>query len=404
MSNASKQATVEDQVLDYLLDPNERLERLQRSNQEIAGFLGCKPQTVAKVRDRVTGPHGGLRVELPLSVVNRDRRLQARVCRGGYDPDTVARYLAVLSDGGALPHVVVHQIGAELYLTDGWQRFRAYERSGATEIPCEVVVGTWEDAVLFACQANEAHGLPRTNEDRRRAVTLALTEVPSLRRQSRRKIAKAASVTEFLVRTMIREGFLIAGKDDDGEYVRPATPAERARAEAALVEEAEAEAGSDDETLEPDEGRDLDLPGDPGSTPDILDESADEDESEPDDADDDAEVVEEDSIFEQVQAVAINCPSYEALSKPGRGAQLRALYRDIYLILLTERERDAFAKAYKNALKEANTHFPRIDKRTGGKSESFMDLFAKLQHPTKHPLCDQCAGDGCKSCRNRGRA
>ena len=50
--------------------------------------------------------------------------------------------------------------------TTPWAALRA---ASAMEISAEMRDGTWRDAVLYSVGANAAHGLPRTNEDKRRA-------------------------------------------------------------------------------------------------------------------------------------------------------------------------------------------------------------------------------------------
>ena len=53
----------------------------------------------------------------------------------------------------------------------------AFEQAGHTEIPADIRQGTRRDAVLFSTGANATHGLPRTREDKWRAVeTLLLGE------------------------------------------------------------------------------------------------------------------------------------------------------------------------------------------------------------------------------------
>src|SRR5437773_56546 len=59
--------------------------------------------------------------------------------------------------------------------------------------------GTVREAWLFAAQANATHGLPRTDADKRRAVT-ALLEDEEWRRRGGREIARFLRVSEGLVR------------------------------------------------------------------------------------------------------------------------------------------------------------------------------------------------------------
>lgn len=49
-------------------------------------------------------------------------------------------------------------------------------KAGFTDFPAEVHKGSERDAVLYSVGANATHGLPRTNEDKRKAVTMLLTD------------------------------------------------------------------------------------------------------------------------------------------------------------------------------------------------------------------------------------
>lgn len=88
----------------------------------------------------------------------------------------VADYAEAIAGGASLPDVTVFYDGKDYWLADGFHRDAAHERLGLAEISCDVRAGTRRDAVLFACGANETHGLRRTNEDKRRAVWILLAD------------------------------------------------------------------------------------------------------------------------------------------------------------------------------------------------------------------------------------
>ena len=73
-----------------------------------------------------------------------------------------------------------------------------------TEILAEVRAGTSRDAILYAIGANAAHGLRRTQADKRRAVERLLKD-PEWSRWSDRKIAEAAKVDHKTVAAIRRE-------------------------------------------------------------------------------------------------------------------------------------------------------------------------------------------------------
>lgn len=110
----------------------------------------------------------------------------------------VADYAEAIAAGASLPDVTVFYDGKDYWLADGFHRDAAHERLGLAEISCDVRAGTRRDAVLFACGANEAHGLRRTNEDKRRAVFMLLDD-EEWRSWSDSEIARRARVSHTFV-------------------------------------------------------------------------------------------------------------------------------------------------------------------------------------------------------------
>ena len=64
-------------------------------------------------------------------------------------------------------------------------------------------------ALRFACGANDKHGLPLTNKDKRNKVRIYLKNFPIRKRgtqeDSTRTIAKACNVSHMLVSTILQE-------------------------------------------------------------------------------------------------------------------------------------------------------------------------------------------------------
>lgn len=91
---------------------------------------------------------------------------------------------------------------AAYWLADGFHRTAAAKSAGLAEIDADVRQGTRRDAILFSVGANAAHGLRRTNADKRRAVETLLRDEEWVR-ESVNWIAKTARVSRDLVeRTM----------------------------------------------------------------------------------------------------------------------------------------------------------------------------------------------------------
>ncbi|GEM_PF-1111471 len=113
--------------------------------------------------------------------------------RASINESVVSEYADALTDGAKLPAVVVFHDGADYWLADGFHRYHANRRIGSLDIDAEIKQGTKRDAVLYSVGANHAHGLRRSNEDKRNAV-LTLLRDDEWMAWSDNKIAKACAV------------------------------------------------------------------------------------------------------------------------------------------------------------------------------------------------------------------
>lgn len=111
---------------------------------------------------------------------------------------TVTDYAADIAEGATFPPVVVYFDGGAYWLADGFHRLEAHKRLGLVEIDADVKQGTRRDAILYSVKANALHGLRRTNEDKRRAVTMLL-EDEEWRQWSAYRIADACGVSQPFV-------------------------------------------------------------------------------------------------------------------------------------------------------------------------------------------------------------
>lgn len=110
----------------------------------------------------------------------------------------VSEYAEHLENGGEFPPVVVFFDGDKYWLADGWHRFLAHQRIGMLKIHERVELGTKRDAMLYSFGANATHGLPRTNADKRRAVSLMLAD-PEWVKWSDSEIARRCCVSQPFV-------------------------------------------------------------------------------------------------------------------------------------------------------------------------------------------------------------
>ena len=108
-------------------------------------------------------------VNLPLESICTDRGTQMRLTTS---EEIIEEYCGDLD---SLPPITVFKVGDEYILVDGFHRRDAFERSGRDTIPCVIIVGSLEEAIEYACCANGAHGLRRTDDDKRNAVETFFT-------------------------------------------------------------------------------------------------------------------------------------------------------------------------------------------------------------------------------------
>lgn len=129
--------------------------------------------------------------EIKLNLIRRDGGTQSRAF---INDQTVREYREALSDGAKLPEATVFFDGNEYWLADGFHRCKAAIDEGWKEYPCEVIQGSQRDAILYSVGANASHGLPRSNSDKQRAVSVLLND-DEWKQWSDREIARKANVS-----------------------------------------------------------------------------------------------------------------------------------------------------------------------------------------------------------------
>jgi hypothetical protein len=132
-------------------------------------------------------------ISLALASIRLDGGTQ---CRAKLDDEHIASLAEAWADGAKMPAIVVFHDGSNHWLADGFHRYHAAEKCSFRDILADVRSGTKLEAIRFALSANAAHGLRRTNADKRRAVEIALKEFPKL---SDRQIAEICAVGNQLV-------------------------------------------------------------------------------------------------------------------------------------------------------------------------------------------------------------
>ena len=132
--------------------------------------------------------------DLPLDAIRLDGGTQPRAA---IDAETVHEYAERMKAGDHFPPVQAYFDGTDHWLSDGFHRVKAAAEAGQTTIQAEVWDGTRDDAFWMSLAANKDHGLRRGNDDKVRAVTLALKTKPNL---SDRQIADHVGVSHEMVR------------------------------------------------------------------------------------------------------------------------------------------------------------------------------------------------------------
>lgn len=122
--------------------------------------------------------------------------------RAALNEDTIDDYAEAMTEGAKFPAVVVFASGTAYLLADGFHRFMAAQRCGWVEIDCDVRKGSKQDAIKYSLGSNIAHGLRRTNADKRRGVEIALREFGKM---SDRAIAEMCGVGYTLVAEIQKE-------------------------------------------------------------------------------------------------------------------------------------------------------------------------------------------------------
>lgn len=135
---------------------------------------------------------------LELRLIRLDGGTQSRAC---LDEATLDDYTDIYLANKSLPDIVVFYDGAQYWLADGFHRVEAMARAQREWASCAVYQGTRRDAILYSVGANKEHGLRRTNEDKRRAVTVLLSD-EEWSRWTDRAIGEKCGVSNRFVTTL----------------------------------------------------------------------------------------------------------------------------------------------------------------------------------------------------------
>jgi transposase len=151
-----------------------------------------------------------------------DKNTQARV---ETSEETVQEYVEAMKRGVEFPPILVYVDDEtnEIVLADGFHRLAAHMRFRPNDmIMAEQRLGNASKAQWAAVCANQEHGRQRTNEDKRKTVSLAILN-PESREMSNREIAKSVGVGHSLVNTVRSE------MEQNGQISWVETPMQKAQ-------------------------------------------------------------------------------------------------------------------------------------------------------------------------------
>lgn len=166
-------------------------------------------------------------VALPLDRVRLDGDTQPRV---ELDRGRAEELAGLLRLGVELPPVIVFKDDEYRYwLASGFHRYHAHRLAGHQFVVANVLDGSLNEARLFAASTNKVSVLPRTTQDKMRAVHLVLTS-PLAAGWDDNRVADHVQVPRALVAAVRAAGWRPPQDlwgEDDPDAAPPATPAAR---------------------------------------------------------------------------------------------------------------------------------------------------------------------------------
>lgn len=160
------------------------------------------------------------RVNLKAIVFDEDTQIRYRLDSGKID-----EYEDKMRRGETFPEVMLFSESDDrLYIGDGWHRLLAARKAGFQTLPAFIQPGGKEAAIIYALQANETHGVPRTNRDKQRAVAIACAKWPG---ESNREIARRCAVSDGAVRNFLKNSAMTSPLIRKATEAQPGSVAKR---------------------------------------------------------------------------------------------------------------------------------------------------------------------------------
>ena len=141
------------------------------------------------------------RERLPLDAIRLDGGTQPRAA---LNDALIDEYAEEMKAGANFPPGDVYYDGENYWLSSGFHRWHGRQRGGFEDMEVNVHQGTQRDAQLASVGENAAHGLRRSNEDKRRAVEVLLRDA-QWGQWSDREIARQCKVSHVFVGSVRKE-------------------------------------------------------------------------------------------------------------------------------------------------------------------------------------------------------
>lgn len=154
---------------------------------------------------------------IPISLICVTSGSQSRAVT---DRRTVEEYAEAWKADADFPPVDLFVSGSDYFPGDGIHRILGARMAGRTVILAYVYRGDERDAFLHACSANHAHGLRRTNQDKRHMVTRILNDKEWVK-WSDRRIADQCGVSAQFVANVRGELTSVEGSAANGHAAGP---------------------------------------------------------------------------------------------------------------------------------------------------------------------------------------
>jgi hypothetical protein len=166
-----------------------------------------------------TTPVRSAEVEIRILNISTIRRDGGTQCRVHPRADLISQYSQLMAEGVHFPPVTVWFDGVDYWLSDGFQRIAALERTGSQTVTAQVKQGTLTDAQWDSCNSNSTHGHRRSVPDLVAAIKRAVLH-PKANGLSHRQLAHHVGIPESTFRRLVTHSSAPHGADDSSVAAR----------------------------------------------------------------------------------------------------------------------------------------------------------------------------------------